>query len=113
MARISQSLPLAVGRDNPWRKELRLDLVLPASVLGPVLRFALPRLASICRFDVIVSHPLFSGQALLHIAKASRAAKEQECCCRKDWQSCAIGALLSRRVAPLHRRLQRATGTRD
>src|SRR5690349_2475594 len=30
-----------------------------------------------------------------------KATKEQECCCRKDWHSCAIGALLSRRVTPL------------
>ena len=66
MALISQSLPRVIGRDNPWRRELRLDLVLPASVLGPVLRFALPRLASICRFDVIGSHLLFGASVAPH-----------------------------------------------
>jgi predicted phage-related endonuclease len=98
MARISQSLPLVIGRDNPWRKELRLDLVLPASVLGPVLRFALPRLASICRFDVIVSHTCCFLGKRCSTSPRHQGRKEQECCCRKDWQSFAIGALLSRRA---------------
>src|SRR3954470_10033050 len=66
MSRISQSLPRVIGRDNPWRSELRLDRVLPASVLGPVLRFALTRLASICRFDAIRSLLLFEASVAPH-----------------------------------------------
>jgi hypothetical protein len=36
------------GPDKPCRDALRLDAILPARVLGPVLRLALARLAAIC-----------------------------------------------------------------
>jgi hypothetical protein len=37
-----------IGPERPCRWALRLDLSLPAAVLGPVLRWALARLALIC-----------------------------------------------------------------
>jgi hypothetical protein len=40
-------------RAKPWRTAFWLDLAFPPLVLGPVLRLALVRLASICRCDVM------------------------------------------------------------
>src|ERR1035438_8202703 len=47
------SLSNCTGRDRPWRNALRLDFNRPAAVLGPVLFFALTRLAAIC-FSVAI-----------------------------------------------------------
>ena len=45
--------PMTVSAVRPWRTALREERCLPASVLGPVLFWALRRLASICLSDVI------------------------------------------------------------
>src|SRR5882724_1652920 len=42
------------GAEKPCRNALRLDAILPARVLGPVLRLALARLAAIC-FSLAIS----------------------------------------------------------
>src|SRR5882762_4782498 len=42
------------GADRPCRNALRLDAILPATVLGPVLRLALARFAAIC-FSLAIS----------------------------------------------------------
>src|SRR5262249_55564882 len=47
------SLPMTVSAVRPWRSALRRDACFPGSVFGPVLRSALPRLASICRYEVM------------------------------------------------------------
>jgi len=40
-------------RAKPWRTAFWLDLAFPLAVFGPVLRAALFRLASFCRFEAI------------------------------------------------------------
>ena len=44
---------MTVSAVRPWRAALREERCLPASVLGPMLFWALRRLASICWSDVI------------------------------------------------------------
>src|SRR5262249_24463417 len=46
-----------VSAVSPWRRALQRDTCFPDSVFGPVLRSALRRLAWICRYEVIESHP--------------------------------------------------------
>lgn len=50
---------------RPWRKEFRLDRLLPASERGPVLRRALRRLAAICRSLAIV-RPILVASSSKH-----------------------------------------------
>jgi hypothetical protein len=59
----SPSFPLSLLealQDNPWLSPFLLDLALPSTVRGPVLRPALLRLASICRFEAIYPLPELS-----------------------------------------------------
>src|SRR5215470_17099388 len=44
---------MTVSAVSPWRTAFWRDLLLPSSVVGPVLKRALRRLASICRSEVI------------------------------------------------------------
>src|SRR5262249_180787 len=44
---------MTVSAVRPWRSALRRDACFPGSVFGPVLRSALPRLASIRRYEVM------------------------------------------------------------
>ena len=50
---ISSTISTTVSADNPCRTAFCLDWRLPRSVVGPVLRSALRRLASICRNEVM------------------------------------------------------------
>src|SRR5215468_593606 len=51
----SSSALKTVSAVSPWRTALQRDTCFPASVFGPVLLSALRRLASICRYEIIVS----------------------------------------------------------
>ena len=82
----SSARATTVSAVSPWRKALARDDRLPSSVLGPVLRKALRRLASIWRNEVMVRLPLSesaSGLARIGRPRMLALSSEAAAACRQ------------------------------